>query len=370
MKIKVLQLICPVGFYGAERWILALANNLNSDQVTCDLAVTEEGGQNLEIVDRYPSEIGNTYKLKMSSPYDVSVITRLCNLIREREIDIIHTHGYKSEILGIIAAKKTGIKAVSTPHGFGEKISFKLKAFIRLGCMSFRFFDKVVPLSDQLYQEVEAMGIKPPKLSFIKNGVDLSEVESFVRPATDIESAGKSRHIGFVGQMIPRKGIKELLAVFDGLWQENNELKLSLLGDGIERASLEAFADQLPSRKAISFLGFRSDRLEIMQTFDLFAMTSSSEGIPRCLMEAMAMKLPVAAYDIPGIDVLVENNKTGLLAPLGDRDLLAKHWESLLYDPVKANAIAESGRDFVQENFSGARMAREYEVLFSELMGR
>ena len=149
-KLHILQLICPVGFYGAERWILALANNLDPARIQCDLAVTKENStQNLEIVKSFPTKAGQTFKLEMNGRFDLSVINKLCALIRLRRIDVIHTHGYKSDILGLLASKLTGIKCVSTPHGFGEKIDLKLKLYIDLGCFLLRYFDSVAPLSNQ-----------------------------------------------------------------------------------------------------------------------------------------------------------------------------------------------------------------------------
>jgi len=370
-KINILQFICPVGFYGAERWILALANNLDPERIQCDLVITsEDQSLNFEILNQYPPSIGSPHRIEMSSRFDIHAIKKLCHLIKERNIDIIHTHGYKSDIFGLIAAKLTGIKCISTPHGFGEKINLKLKAFIKLGCYSFRFFDKIVPLSDQLFKEVSSMGVLKSKLSYIKNGVDLSEIDAYIISSNNVAVQNKSgTHIGYVGQMIPRKGIKNLLKIFDGLWQENNNLRLTLLGDGTERKELETYAQSLASHDGIFFLGFRTDRLEIMSTFDLFAMTSSSEGIPRCLMEAMAMQLPIAAYDIPGIDVLITHDTTGLLAKLGDQDTLSQHWEKLLYNKEYATVLAKNARAYVQKEFSAARMAQEYTTLFHSVLG-
>ena len=82
------------------------------------------------------------------------------------------------------------------------------------------------------------------------------------------------------------------------------------------------------------------------------------------------MQIPVAAYDIPGIDQLVEHEKTALLAQPGDMDTLAEYWRKLLYDRPYARALAASGREFVQRKFSAARMAREYSDLFYQLCDR
>jgi glycosyltransferase involved in cell wall biosynthesis len=366
--INVLQFIVPVGFYGAERWILALVNNSNPDLVKHDLVVTQESAnQDLEIVNQFPAHAGMTHKISMKSRFDLKAITRLCDIIKDRKIDVIHTHGYKSDILGLIAARKMGVKCVSTPHGFGLPSSFKLKAFIRIGAWMLKYFDKVVPLSMQLKDEVIAFGILGKKIEYIQNGVDLSEVERY-RLTKQPKSDQDKRIIGFIGQMIPRKNIKDLLDVFEATHRELPNTELQILGDGESRTEMEKYAKTLDSFDAIKFLGFRYDRMEYLKQFDIFAMTSEDEGIPRCLMEAMGMELAVAAYDIPGIDQLVTHNETGLLAKFGDTETLSCCWIELLTNSAKSKDLSISAREFVDEKFSGQRMAKEYKSLYERLV--
>ncbi len=368
--INVLQFICPTGFYGAERWVLALANNLDPSKVRCDLAVTKESqSQDLEIYHQFPKDIGEAFEVPLNGRFDFSAISKLCQLIKERNIDIIHTHGYKSDILGVIAAKRCGIKAISTPHGFGEAKDFKLKFYIKVGFYFLRLFDKIIPLSKQLLDEVSRFGVSKDKLLYIQNGVDLSEIDKFHKKDNDgFPEQTAKKTIGFIGQMIPRKKITHILDIFNLLWVKNHNINLILLGDGEQREGLEKYARTLPSSADIKFLGFRKDRLEQLGNFDLFVMTSSSEGIPRCLMEAMAMEIPVAAYEIPGIDQLITHNQTGLLASYGDKEKLSSYWERLLNDKPYAKSLTAAGRDFVLNNFSAKRMANEYSDIFTSLI--
>ena len=109
--------------------------------------------------------------------------------------------------------------------------------------------------------------------------------------------------------------------MFERIAGDYPQVKLVLLGDGDARAQYEQHAATLKSADRIRFKGFVNDPLQHLSGFDLFVMTSTLEGIPRCLMESMAMGVPVAAYDIPGVDQLIEHKSTGLLAPLGDKRL-------------------------------------------------
>jgi glycosyltransferase involved in cell wall biosynthesis len=372
--VRVLQFITPSGFYGAERWILALANNSDPTRVIHDLAVTREGsGQGLKIVELYPPQAGNVHTVPTKGRFDPGVVKKLVRIIREQDIDVIHTHGYKSDILGFLAARIAGIKCVSTPHGFSGNVGWKLGLFIRLGTRFFRHFDAVAPLSEELMADMRRFGVRDDRLQLILNGVDLKEIRSTVEAAASpsaVEDAEPIRRIGFVGQLIPRKAVGDLIEVFDDLYEQDNRLRLEIVGDGRQRAELEAVASGKPCSNAVRFLGFRDDRLSLMSRFDLFVMTSSLEGIPRCMMEAMALKVPVVAYSIPGVSELVEHDRTGLLAVHGNKDELKSHCRFLLENPTESERLAEAARQKIQALYSANRMATEYENLFRQLLSR
>ena len=345
---------------------MALSKHMPSN-VTSELAVTlEPGTEDLELVKQF-SSIGKTHHVPMHGRFDLGAVKKLAALIKDNNIDIIHTHGYKSDILGVMAAKKAGIPCVVTPHGFENAADFKLRLFIWAGCQAMRFADKVVPLSKQLMADVKQFNIAENKLAYIQNGVDLSEVEA-VRVTKQPKPENNKKVIGFVGQMISRKNITSILDCFNALFKKRNDIELVFLGDGEDRPKLEAYANTLDSESAISFLGFRNDRLEQLRDFDMFVMTSTLEGIPRCLMEACAMEIPVSAYDIAGIDQLITHKESGLLTPLHDTQQLQKDWETLLDDTHYAQQLAQNARIFVQENFSAQRMADEYHELFSTML--
>ena len=357
--------MCSTGFYGAERWVLALSKHL-PDSVSSELVVTlEPGTEELELVKQFKA-IGKTHRIPMQGRFDLRAVSKLADLIKKQDIDIIHTHGYKSDILGVMAARKAGVPCVVTPHGFENAADLKLRLFIWMGCQSMRFADKVVPLSKQLMSDVEKFNISSEKLEYIQNGVDLSEVEAVRQTKTNKQKEKKT--IGFVGQMISRKNIKAILDCFESLYKKRQDIELVLLGDGEDRPSLETYSKTLASAKDIHFLGFRNDRLQLLRDFDLFVMTSTLEGIPRCLMEACAMEIPVSAYDIAGIDQLITHNESGLLAPLHDISQLEKDWDNLLDDEELASSLAQNSKLFVEANFSAKRMADEYFELFKGML--
>jgi len=371
-KMNVLQFICPTGLHGAEMWILALAKNLDSERINCQLAVTlETEDQNIEVYNRFRAMELKAHKVEMRGRFDPLGIMKLCRLIRRENIHIIHTHGYKSDILGFIAARLTGIKAVSTPHGFENAKDLKLQMFIRLGCLMLRYFDRVAPLSEELEDDMHRIGVASYKIRRIMNGVDLDEIESERKiNRHPIYSDPGEKRIGYVGQMIYRKNLGDIIKTFDLLYRDHKNIRLILIGDGPMKSELEDMAKTLPSSLQIEFLGYRADRLKIMKELNLFCMTSSLEGIPRCMMEAMALGIPVAAYNIPGVDKLIIHEKTGLMAEFGQPELLKECWKRLLFDNNFSAKTALTGRNHVIKNFSAKRMAEEYSLLYQDMIIR
>ncbi|MDR4499292.1 MAG: glycosyltransferase [Candidatus Scalindua sp.] len=369
-KINVLQFICPAGFYGAEMWILALAKNIDTHSINCKLAITRESEvQNIEVYNRFQSLGFDAYQINMRGRFDPRVIYKLLRLIKEKKIDIIHTHGYKSDILGLAAARLAGIKAIATPHGFENSKDMKLQLFIRFGCMALKRFDRVVPLSEELRTDMARIKIKPAKIKLIDNGVDLGEIEierkiwssQFLRNESE-------KKIVYIGQVASRKNVIDLIKTFDLLYKEHQDVRLIIIGDGPKRAELEIYARSLASSSKIEFLGYRDDRLTLLKGIDLFCMTSSLEGIPRCMMEAMAMGIPVTAFNIPGIDKLIIHEQTGLMADFGDTEGLKECWKRLLYDSEFAGELAQNARNHVINNYSAKRMSDQYMKLYQEVM--
>nr|WP_297403587.1 glycosyltransferase [uncultured Marinobacter sp.] len=370
-QIRVLQFIAPSGFYGAERWVLALANNIDEDAMVCDLVVTRESpNQDLRVAEGYPASAGDVHYLDMNGRFDLMAIRRLVQIIRDRKIDVLLSHGYKSDIIGLVAAKWARIRCVSTPHGYSGNVGLKLRAFIHLGTSVLRYFDAVAPLSEELADDMKRFKVPADRIRFIRNGVDLKDIDgtlSSLNP-NDHKPPGATQCIGFIGQLIPRKGLPDLLDAFDRLHSESDSLRLRIVGDGRQRPELESKCRGMASGSAVEFLGFRDDRLALLSAFDLFVMTSSLEGIPRCLMEAMAAGIPVVAYDIPGVDQLVEHEVTGMLAPYGDVDSLVACCRRVLNDSELRGRLVDNARERVDSVYSARRMATEYQSLFTELL--
>jgi len=363
--LSVMHLICPRGMYGAERWIVALNSGLRGLPVDSRVCIPIEGAEQLAVIEQFRDAGCEVEALEVRGNSSLAILAALHDAVANRRPDVIHTHGYKSDILGLLAARRAAVPLVATPHGYGRPRSLKHRALVGAGKFALRFADHVAPLSQQLENEVLAAGVPRDRVSLIENAVDLDELDT---PTESAPPKSAARVIGFVGQMIPRKRIDHLLRIFDRLWAQDRSLELHLVGSGESKASLERQADTLASRGAITFFGFRRDRLALMRSFDVFATTSSDEGVPRCLMEAMAMGIAAVGYDIPGVDALIIDRQTGLIVPSGDETAFADACSTLLSDTALREQLAETGRKMVRNRYSNRRMAEDYLSLYQRLV--
>jgi len=366
--IRVLQLISSTGFYGAERWVLAAVRNFDPERVSSMLAVPEDKGQSLELYGHFRSLGLPAFRCPMRGRFDPGIIVQLRRIIKKERIDIIHTHGYKSDILGFITARLSGSHCVATPHGFDQ--SDKATGFyVRVSYHVLRRCNCVTPISAGLVNDVARIGVAPAKTRLILNGVDLSEIDAVKNsPEPARLHADSMKFLIHIGRLIEHKNIAAIIRAFDLLWHDRQDVRLLLVGEGPQEKMLRDLSNSLPCGPGVEFLGYREDRLELLRRAHVVAMASKSEGIPRCLMEAMAMEVPIAAFDVTGVDRLVLHEKTGLLAPFGDVEALKNRFARVLDHPLLARQLADNGRRYIEQNFSARRMAQEFTDLYFELL--
>lgn len=365
-KIRILQLGSPAGLYGAERWILALVRHLDPARIESWVGVIKDAPEmNAPLCDE-AEKIGAGIKIfEAYGRANFKAVSLVKKFILEHNIHILHTHFYKTDLIGLLATRGTHCKVMSTPHGWSREADFKLWSYEIFDRMIFPFFDAVVPLSDDLYNPLKKIPGLGKKLHLIRNGVDISEIDAVREIAPEIASwqAEGAFVLGYIGQLIGRKGLDVLLRAAASLPKTLN-WRLAFIGEGDKRGELESLCKELGLEGRVTFFGFRKDRLAFLKGFDAFVLPSRLEGIPRCLMEAMAAGTTVIASDIPGCRDLIHNNQTGLLFECDNRLMLTETITKLAATPSLKADLAQNGKAYVIAHHSAARMAKEYETLF------
>ena len=188
-KIRILQLGSPSGLYGAEQWILALVNHLDPTSIESWIGSVKDD-PNLDVpLCKKADLLGfKTFIFEGNGKINFSVLKQIKRFIEDRDISIIHSHGYKTDLVSLLSAKGTKCKVITTPHGWTKNPDLKLWLYELLDRCSFPFFDAVVPLSKSLFKEIKIIpGIKK-RLYHINNGVDIDEIESEANISAELKS--------------------------------------------------------------------------------------------------------------------------------------------------------------------------------------
>lgn len=366
--IRVLHLGSPTGMYGAERWILALAKHLPVERVQSCIAVIKDAPELDAPLCQHAARLGfRTQVFECIGRFNFSAVVKLRRFIRANDIHILHTHGYKTDIIGCLAVRGTRCKLIVTPHGWGASGGLKLRLYETLDRLLLPLANAVVPLSSDLYVGLDRYPGVRRRLRLIENGVDVSELDEVREVPEPLISWRRSGDfvVGYVGRLDTGKRIDTLIHAFEGLGISSK--RLCIIGEGPERQRLQRLTTDLKATDRIAFLGYRDDRLELMRAFDAFVLPSEREGIPRCLMEAMALGVAAVASDIPGVRNLVTEGVTGLMFPAGDHARLAQQILRLAENPPLRAELGRAGRLHVRSKYSAEAMARRYAALYSDL---
>ena len=363
-QIHIVHLIGSSGLYGAERWILALMRSMNKERFKTTLInLVDRDEENSSIVKAARERNLEAFDFVTGGRFNPFASVRLARWAKKEKADIIHGHGYKSDIIGLLTARLAACRVMTTPHGWSLENDRKLKMYENLDRFIFRFMDMVCPLSAALYADAEKYC--KGNIRLITNGVDLDEVR--LSPVNAYFRDG-SYIIGYVGRLVESKDIVTLLDAVAALFRAGRKVRLVLVGDGDYRQQLKEHAKSLAIEHLVLFPGFRPDAVCFLKGFDCFVLPSLSEGTPRCVMEAMALKIPVIASDIPGNRILVSHNETGLLFPVTDSKGLEEQILYMMDQPEKAQKMAQNGCGKVEDDYSSNRMAKEYATLYETLV--
>ncbi len=368
-QIKVLQLGASTGLYGAERWILALIRSLPLDHLDLWVgAIKDSPLQQVDLCQEAEVSGFKTVIFEGFGRFNLHAVGLVRQFIKSNSIDILHTHGYKSDLIGIIATKGTACKVISTPHGWTKKPDLKLFCYEIIDRLIFPFCDAVVPLSKTMAEPLRKIPRLAKKLYLIPNGVDILEIETIDSVAEEMRRWKEEGTLiaGYIGRLISGKGIETLLTSLLEPGMDN--WRLAIIGDGEQGDEFKSLSQRLGLCERVKFFGFRPDRLNFLRGFDAFVLPSESEGIPRCLMEAMAARVPVVASDIPGCRYLVDHKCTGLLFETNNASDLAQALLSLVSEPQLTQKLVNAAYDHVNTYYSASRMAREYGLLYERLL--
>jgi glycosyltransferase involved in cell wall biosynthesis len=309
--MHVLQLISSSGFFGAENVILELSKELEtSDFKPVIGCFNNKYNPHVEIADRAKENDLSVEIIDCTSQFDIKAIRCLRKIIKERNINIIHSHNYKSNYYALISTLGMGVPLISTCHNW-IGTSVKTKLYERLDKLQLIWFDKIVAVSEPIKYELFANRISSRKVKLISNGIDVNRFQcnrnSKIREEFDIPSEKKI--IGVVGRLTEEKGHVLLIDAAKDILRSNPDIVFLIIGYGPLMEGLKNKAHQLP----FIFTGNRNDLPDLYSAMDIFVLPSLNEGMPMVLLEAMAAKKPVVATNVGSINTVIKDRENGLL---------------------------------------------------------
>jgi glycosyltransferase involved in cell wall biosynthesis/protein-tyrosine-phosphatase len=298
----------------------------------------------------------------------LALLRFLLRFLRNRQVDIVHTHRYKDTVLGAIAAKLVGVPhVIRTVHGLREPMRgwdrAKFSGYEALDKAAlWCFADRVIAVSSSMADTLRQSGYRRASVMHIHNGLDLEKVKA-MRSRQDVRRelgvSSRAFLIGTVGRLSAVKGHSDLLRAARLILQRERGARFLIVGGGPLRDELIALAAELGVDHACLFTGPRSDVCDLVGAMDLFVLPSLDEGIPMALLEAMALGRPVVASHVGGVPEVIRPGETGLLVPPRDVRALASACLDLAANREWADMLGTRARRLVEAEFSQASNGRD-----------
>lgn len=369
-KIKVAHVMNTIGGGGKELGILKLIRHMDTSQFHNELVILNKIYENqVPDLDRF-----NIVELQIPAGNHPGTPFKLAKLFREKQYDIVHTRSWGALVEGVLGAKFARSPVIiHGEHGtFPEKFPHSLIQRI--------FWDRadcILSVSDVLGKKLSAVtGFDNRKVQVILNGVD----ENLFFPDTDLRTEFRRRFgfgesdfiVGAVGRFNPVKNFPMIIKGVQPLVQTNDIIELAHVGGGnmSEKIGkeLQTLSESLNVTKHVHFLGFQKEVNLMYNGFDVFTLTSFSEGCSNVIQEAMFAGKPVVATAVGGNVELVIDGKTGFLVESNNHQQWADSIRKLRNNPDLLREMGENSRKFAQENFSLKKMVSSYQQLYRKML--
>jgi glycosyltransferase involved in cell wall biosynthesis len=352
-----------------ESFRLHVAYLKSRDDTEFDLA---ERAQNLGIDD--------FVTIEEDHKFDVRALKSLHRVLRERKIDILSCHCYKSDLYGLILSRFHPMKLVTTAHGPLASFQFFRSAqnwrvryiYDQLDLMLLRYFDQVLIVSDSMRKAVARFGVPDSKIIWVKNSIDSTY---FQRPAERSfelrDQLGIPRNaivVGAVGRLNAEKDYPNFFDAARILLADRPELYFTIAGNGPLEELLQDQVRSMGLSNRVLFLGHFHDVRQVYAMMDVYVLSSTREGLPNAVLEAMALEVPIVATDVDGVREAVVHEREALLVPARDPKRLAEGVRSILDDPTLATLLSRAAREKVVREFSFASRMRHVEDIYRRLL--
>jgi len=351
---------------GLERQAYLLASNLDRARLDVTVISLSRGGAWAEALEDAGVKL---LQLERHGRWEVKRLLDLVRLFRRLNPHVVYSFNYETNAYARIAGLFAGVPILMT----GERGIYLKGLQIALERVLQRFTECVVTNADAIRRDlIERIGLPSTKVITIRNAVEVPaqrgpEERNAARRALDVVS-GDSVVVGTIARLWKVKNLELLLRAAEIVVKTEPSVVFRIVGGGPEEIRLRREIGDRNLEHAVSLLGERPDASALLSGFDVFVLTSHSEGMPNTVMEAMAAGLPCICTDVGGCRELVSDDITGFLVPPGDPGALASRVVALARDARMRWQMGEAGRRTIESEFSIGRLVSRTEELLLTLL--
>ena len=371
--VRVLELRSVRGTGGGpEKTILFGAARADRTRVHVTVCYIRDERDEVFALGQRAKDLGLDYvEVTERHSLDPRVLAKVVRIVEQHRIGIVHAHEYKTDLLALLLARRTGVVPLATAHGWTGHSARERYLYYPADKWLLARYPRVVAVSTDIRNELVRHGARPDLVTVILNSID---PDAFVR---DPSRRAPVRHglglddeaivVGAVGRAEPQKRFDLLLDAMVPLLAGTPRIRLVIVGAGSRLSSLEEHARGLGIADRCVFTGHRSDIADLHNAFDLFVQSSEYEGTPNAVLEAMAMTSPLVATDVGGTAELAVDGEHGLIVPPHDVPALTAAINRVLQDPEAAATRARAARRRVETDLSFATRTRRLEDIYVDL---
>jgi glycosyltransferase involved in cell wall biosynthesis len=290
---------------------------------------------------------------------DLSAAWRLSRVVQQLRPDIIHAHDPHGVAMAALALSMSTMRA-KPPLVASRRVDFHLRGSA-LSRWKYRQVDCFICASDAIRTMLIGDGIEATRAVTVHEGIDLGHVAA--APPAPLHEELWLPHgapiVGNVAALVPHKGQKHLIEAAALVVQHVPDARFVIAGEGELRVSLEHQIKHLGLEKHVILAGFRPDILSVHKAFDIFAMSSTTEGLGTSVLDAMACGRPVVGTRAGGIPEVIEDGVTGFLVPPRDHQAMADVIVKLLKDEALRVRMGNAGLSLANARFSAERMVQD-----------
>lgn len=371
LSIKVLHLLSSTALFGAENVVMELLKQLRTSKIKTFLGILENtSNAHLIIADKARKYIPDVKIFSCNGKFDIKTILHMRRFLEINNINIIHSHKYKTNFYSLIASAPKKTLHVATCHNWlGENT--KMKMYEWLDKRILKKFDRIIAVSEEVKEKLLRASIPPYKVLKIKNGISLERYSTqhereVVR--SELRVGENKIVIGMVGRLDKNKGVSYLLSAAKLIIEEFANVVFLIVGDGASRQELHDETLKLGIGESVIFTGLRNDIPSILSAMDIFVLPSLKEGLPMVLLEAMASKKPVIATRVGDIPNVITHNESGWLVEPGNTKQLRNTMRYLINDRNHLSLVAEKGYQKVKNIYSSKQMAAHYIEVYKDVL--